>query len=459
MKSHYKKRKTRYEVEVSPNGRVTAHGGLLLVDSLARDLGLWKMVAGEPSLDRRTRKGAGYDPLSIVSQLVFTLCDGGASLADAERVGQDPVLMESVGLERAADQSTVGEWLRGATEDGIRAMRAVNSRLAREILSRCAPRRILHAGALEVWFDDTEIEVCGRKFEGARVNYNGDLALSWQTLWAGPLILDQEFGGFRGVAECQRAFLDGHGGVWRGGKSHFYADSGSSAAPDLAHLSRAGFGTWSVSRNKWETALDRLAGELPEEAWDEPAERGGVVESYAWLRHSPGGLGEPRLFAARRWKAPGEMFWRYSYTACEDDSGRTPRAVCERHRLKGDFGRRFSEVLSDLDLHHPPCLALNANRMFYAVASLAHNLLQALRLLRLADDQQQWRNRTVIRNVILVPATQIAHANRRRLRVWAPPGLLRWWRLFLHDLVPRRRRGERPDEDPPDEGPPGGAGA
>jgi hypothetical protein len=38
-----------------------------------------------------------------------------------------------------------------------------------------------------VFFDDTEIEVAGHKFEGARINYEGHRALSWQTLWYGPL--------------------------------------------------------------------------------------------------------------------------------------------------------------------------------------------------------------------------------------------------------------------------------
>lgn len=41
-----------------------------------------------------------------------------------------------------------------------------------------------------MFFDDTQLEVGGRKFEGAALNYNGDLALSWQTLWVGPLLND-----------------------------------------------------------------------------------------------------------------------------------------------------------------------------------------------------------------------------------------------------------------------------
>lgn len=447
MKSLHKKRRTRHQVEVAGNGKVTAHGGVLLIDQLARELGLWAEIAATDALDVRSRKGSGYEPLAIVSQLVFMLVSGGCSLADAERLGEDPVLLESVGLDQAADQSTLGEWLRSAGDESILAMCAINSRLARRILERCDPRRILHAGQLELWFDDTEIEVYGRNIEGARTNHNGDLALSWQALWAGPLLLDQELGGFADVAACQRAFLDEHREVWEGRPSHFYADSASSEAPALEHLSQAGFTSWSVSYNRWTGKLDELAAALPESAWQDPAERNGMTETYAWVKHAPGELGAPRLFAACRWKKPDELFWRHAYVACEPESERTPREVFERHRLKGDFERHFSEVLSDLDLHHPPCLALRANRMFYAIASLAHNLLQALRLLRLDDGQQAWRDRTIIRNVLTVPATQIVHANRLKLKVCVPAGLLRWWRLFVQHFIPRRKRGERPLED------------
>jgi hypothetical protein len=454
MKYHFQKRKTRFEIEVSGDGRTTAHGGVLLIDQFARDLGLWKKISSIACLDPRTRKTAGYEPLALVCQLVFMLVDGGCSLADAERIGCDKVFLESVGLDRAADQSTLGEWLRSASRESIEAMCAANSWLVREILSRCPPERILHAGGLEGWFDDSEIEVFGPHIEGARRNYNGDPALSWQTLWIGPLLLDQELGGFADVAACQRTFLDLHADVWSGRKSHFYADSGSSEAEMLAHLSEAGFTTWSVSYNRWTDKLRSLAAALPESAWGDAAERNGTTETYAWLKHAPGEEGAVRQFAACRWKPEGELFWHYAFVACESDPARTPREVFERHRLKGDFERHFSEVLTDLDLHHPPCLALNANRMFYAIASLAHNLLQGLKLLRLDDEQQSWRNRTIIRNVLVVPATEVVHANRRRLKICVPAGLLRWWRLFVEKYIPRRKRGERPVEDvsPPPSG-------
>ncbi len=446
MKAHYRKRKTSYSFELTGKGRSTAHGGQILVDALCRRFGLWERIAGVEGIDPRKRRTSGHDPEAMAAQLVFMLTSGGSSLADAEGIGQDAVLLESVGLEKVADATTLGEWLRAQTPASVRQLGKLNSDFVKEVLACCNPSRVRHGGDLEVFFDDTEIEVYGKKIEGARLNYNGDLALSWQTLWAGPFLLDQELGGFGTVSECQRELLDEHGALWSGGKSYFCADSGSSEGRLLTHTAGAGFSRWSVSYNKWTGPLERFAGDLPDSAWGEPAERNGVTETYAWVKHMPEGMEQPQVFAACRWKKQDELFWRYAFVACEQDPTRTPRAVFERHRLKGACEQRFSEVLSDLDLHHPPCLALIANRAFYAFATLAYNILTALKVLDLDDEQQTWRVRTIIRHLLTVPATQITHANRRRLRICVPAGMLRWWRLFLARFVPRRKRGEQLDE-------------
>ena len=446
MKAHHRKRKTRYEFELTGTGRATAHGGQVLVDALCRRFRLWERLAAVPGLDPRKRKGSGHDPEALAAQLIFTLTSGGVSLADAERLGADAVLLESVGLEKAADQTTLGEWLRSQTDESVRLLCKLNSDIAKEALAQAKPSRVRHGGELEVFFDDTEIEVYGKKIEGARRNYNGDLALSWQALWAGPFLLDQELGGFATVAACQEALVAEHAGLWEGGKSCFLADSGSSEGRLLGHTAGAGFSRWSVSYNKWTGPLERLAAQKPDGEWGDPAERNGVTETYAWVLHTPEGMAQAQTFAACRWMPQGEMLWRYAFVACEKDSVREPRAVFERHRLKGACEQRFSEVLSDLDLHHPPCLSLTANRAFYALATLAYNVLTALKVLDLDDGQQSWRARSIIRHLLTIPATLVCHANRRRLKLCIPAGLLNWWRLFLAKFVPRRKRGEGTDE-------------
>jgi len=110
--------------------------------------------------------------------------------------------------------------------------------------------------------------------------------------------------------------------------------------------------------------LERLAAELPERNWSVPNEKG---EQHTWLRHMPGEATTAVTFATMRRKPEGE-YWRYAFVACEPGEGWGPEAVFRRHALKGDRERGFSELLSDLDLHHPPCGKLIANQAFYALA-------------------------------------------------------------------------------------------
>ena len=448
MKSRHVKRKTRYEFAFGEAGKITAHGGQVLVDAMARRLRLWERIAGIPGLDPRKRKGSGFDPAALAAQIILALTSGGTTLADAERFGDDPVLMEAVGLEGGADQTTLGEWLRSVTAQGVEELAALNSAIAKQIIAEAKPARMRCGGKLEVFFDDSQIEVYGKKIEGARINYNGDLALSFQALWVGPVLVDALLGGFDEVAGCQRDLLAAHGDVWRDAPSHFFADSGSSAGRELMDIRDAGFTTWSVSYNKWTGPLERFAAELPESMWGEALERAaGWTEQYAWVRHMPEGMDRTQSFAVARWKREGEMLWRYAFTACEEDGGRTPAEVFARHRTKGENEHGFSYLLADLDLHHPPCLSLRANQAFYALGAIAYNLLVALKVLELPDDAQTWRPRTIIRTLLTIPAQQVLHANRRVLRLCVPAGWMRWWRLFLAEFVPKRKRGERAEEN------------
>lgn len=141
-----------------------------------------------------------------------------------------------------------------------------------------------------------------------------------------------------------------------------------------------------MSYNKWVEPLEKKAQELPETEWsavEKTQWRDGTEHQaqYAWFRYQPGGCASPKLFAVVRHKSlTGDLFWRYAFITCQEQSG-SPRLAFEHHRLKGDKERAFSDVLSDLDLHHPPCQDLQANRMFYALATLAYNALMALKRL------------------------------------------------------------------------------
>ena len=107
----------------------------------------------------------------------------------------------------------------------------------------------------------------------------------------------------------------------------------------------------------------------------------------------------------------------------------------------------FHQLLGHMDLHHPPCISNEANAFYYGLGALAFNLLMAVKVLLLDDNQQAWSVRTLIRFWLTVPVKIGNHAHRSRARIFIPKAAMRWWRLFLADHYPKRKPG-RPAKEP-----------
>jgi hypothetical protein len=457
MAKHYSKKQARFHIEFRPSQQATAHGGQLAVNAVLEQFGLWQKLKAAPGLDGRKHKGKGYDPEVYAGQVLFCLISGGVSLADAERLDEYASVKEILGIEKFADQTAPGQWLRQAgTAGGVEELRRINREFGQRILAQASPARYLHGGRLECFFDDSQIEVSGPGFQGAKINDEGNCALSWQTLWTGPLLADSVLGptsqskespssqaAGNDVSGCLPQLLLENKGLWDKGASYLYTDSASSAGKYLEAMEEH-FGAWSVSYNKWVQPLEQKAQELPAPEWsavEQTQWRDGTEHQaqYGWFRYQPAGCQKPKLFAAVRHKGPGELFWRHAFITCQEQTGSAQLAF-EHHRLKGDKERAFSERLSDLDLHHPPCQDLHANRMFYALATLAYNALMALKLIHLQENEQPKRVRTLIRHLLMIPVELTRHARQIKAALYVPAGWMAWWRGFLAQWLPRCRQ-------------------
>ena len=456
MAKHIRRKEVRFDIALLPSDQASAHAGQLAVLGLLNEFDLWRRVRATVALDWRLQKGKGFDPEVLVAQLVLCFTSGGVSLADAGRLNQDAALKALVGVEAFADETTLGEWLREVGPAGWQVVRQINREFVAWTLARAEPGRYLHAGRLEGFFDDTQIEVSGPSFEGAKLNYEGNRALSWQTLWAGPLLADSILGATsetkesprsedagHDVSNCLPEMLAANAALWAGRRGYFYADSASSAGKYLEGIEQA-FEAWSVSYNKWTGPLEKKAAELPEWAWsaEEKTRWNDGTEhraQYASFTYQPGGCERPKHFAVVRHQGvSGELFWRYAFVV--GAAGTDPRLRFEHHRLKGDKERAFSELLRDMDLHHPPCAKLDANRLFYGLAGLAYNVLQALKLIHLPESEQPKRVRTLIRHLLLLPVEIKRHARRLKACLFVPAGWMRWWRGLLGQLLPQCRQ-------------------
>lgn len=386
-------------------------------------------------------------------------------------MGKDQAICHLLGLERCADAATVGEWLRAQPQQSINALQSIGRDFVAWVLARADAQRVAHKGVLEVFFDDTQLELHGRYFEGAKTNYNGDTTLSWQTMWVGPFIADAILDeGSIDVSEHLPALLSDTERLWENaaleGKAHFYADSASSAGKYLNHISPHRW-SWSVSYNKWTDKIGILAADLPESDWSPPREAIGrkgqtIIEQHAWVRHLPGeDCQQVQDFAVVRYRdKDGLRFWNYAFIVGKgthrESLAHDPLAARDlfaQHRHKGAKELGFSELLSDMDLHHPPCQSLTANRTFYALGMLAYNLMKAFQVLHMESEAQTMRVRSLIRHFVSVPLKIARHAHRVGVRLMVPLNWLRWWSLFIKKVLPKRPRGRPakvPSEAPPD---------
>jgi hypothetical protein len=140
----------------------------------------------------------------------------------------------------------------------------------------------------------------------------------------------------------------------------------------------------------------------------------------------------------RRWR--DGLFDRYGFIAC--DEGQTDAVrVGERHRLKGEKEQLFSEVLSGLDLHRPPCSALVANQVYYLIAALAYDLLVAIKLLDLNDDCQSWRVKTLLKKLVMLPGRLRQRSRQWVAQVLVPGAWLYWWQRWAGRVWPEHKPG------------------
>jgi hypothetical protein len=422
------KRDKRLKLEFIANKDQSIHAGLVLVEAMALRFGLWKKIRQISCLDPRRDKRRGYGPEVIIGQLIYALCTGNGCLSDSEALNKDRLAVELFGVKKFADQSQVGQWLREQSEESVAALRKLLREFVEWVIANARPNRLLHAGKLEVFFDDTQLEVYGKNFEGARINYNGDCALSWQTLWVGPLLVDSHLESPGNPSSQLLPMLERNRNLWKGRSAHFYCDSASSAGMYLDAIDAEGW-SYTVSYNKWPEPLYRAANDIPEWAWEKDGE-----EYHAFLRHQPQGCKRPHVFVATYY-GDDLLGARYGYIAC-DGAQDDATLVAQRHKLKGEKEHLFSEVLSGLDLHRPACSSLMANQVYYLIAAIAYNLMTAIKLLDLGDECQIWRLKTLIKQLMYLPGRLYQRSRQWVARVMVSGDWLGWWQRWVNRVWP-----------------------
>ncbi|MFA6564708.1 MAG: hypothetical protein WCV00_22570 [Verrucomicrobiia bacterium] len=155
------KKQARLKLQVVANADHSIHAGLVAVEALARRFGLWQKLRACRGLGPRRDRKRGCGPEVTVGQLIYARCSGGGCLSDSEAINDDPLARALFGVGKFADQSQVGERVCDQSGESVAALRGLLHELMAWVWQHTEPWRLLRAGQREVFFDDTQLEVCG----------------------------------------------------------------------------------------------------------------------------------------------------------------------------------------------------------------------------------------------------------------------------------------------------------
>jgi hypothetical protein len=376
--------KTTHTIKIEfADEAVTSFGGLTLVERMAQRLGLWSTLAG--TLPERRGE---YDWTTCVKSVVAGLLSGGHGTYAAQCVREDAALLGLLDLEGAPEEATVWRSLKELGQyqaDG--RLPKVQAVAARRTLEKIPRPSLFFEGFARVFSDGTLLEGSGRR-EGTKYIPEKGQGLMWSAVFVGPVLAAQRLSAEgEGEQSAVRAMLP-EVKEWVLKPLHLerkalvLIDSLHGDGPTLTELEEMGL-HYIAGANKLSATAKTLS-EQPDLVWEDTGanqalgwSESGVCECWIQCEEWP----EKRPLYGRRWKHEGEMIWNYSGVMSElvkkDVRGMLNRglsfalAIWRLYDSKAGMETLFSDGLSDLGLHHPPCQEHVRNAGFYAAASLA----------------------------------------------------------------------------------------
>jgi len=444
-KSKKRKKRTTHSIEVEfSDEKVTSFGGMVLQQRAAMRLRLWSILA-----HHLPERSGDYSWLEVVQSMIAGLLTGARGTFVAEDLREDEALLELLGLPGAPEEATVWRCLDGLgelTDAGV--FQRVQTAWVRKIL-RLLPRRDLLEceGFLPVFADGSLLEGSTRR-EGSKYIPQKGAGLMWATVFVGPLVARQALAKKgEGEESLIRSML---GEVVKEvlkplklqERALLLADSLHGDGPTLDEAERLGL-HYVVGAGGLKKTHQTLR-DLPESQWhDLGANKKRGWESSAvcqcWLQCD--GWAHKRLLIGRRVRRQGEMFETYygvltnlTEADLKNASGLDLiKRVWRLYDAKGRMELGYQELLSDLGLHHPPCREHRRNAGFYSVATLAHTLGAAVKLIGLQADQKHQREQERLREKREGAPPRVHVRPRRGMRLWrvrrrlfALPGRVSW---------------------------------
>jgi Transposase DDE domain group 1 len=399
--------------------RLTSLSGLLVLEELARALGVWEEVDG---VLEGPKSGRGYGPREFVQALVWMLHGGGRRLEDLRELGAEREVLEELGLEAVPDAGTVGDWLRRQGKRGVEGIDRVSRRLARRALES-------EAGEVTLDVDATQIEAEKQEAAWTYHKVKGYMPLLG---YAQGLCVGQEFragntspgaGVLEFAQQCEVVLPVGR-------KVYFRSDSAAYQAAVINHYSQPGR-SFSITADL-DVAVKREIQNLPETAWQayQTAEEVATDRQITETVHTMNGTEQAFRLIVLRWPNPQPNLFeahRYCYHAVATNRGEEASEVIWKHNQRGQCENWHKELKLDLGMEQMPCGQLEANALYFAIGVLAYNLAQLLKRQVLPEAYRRVTVSTLRWKVYRLAGKLVRHARTWVLQVQADAEK---WRLL-----------------------------
>lgn len=427
------------QIAFDSGDNVTAFGGIALVERLARRLGLWEEL--EASLDRRR---GHYSWLEILKTATVGLLTGAQGTYATQELRQERALLEVLGVAGAPEEVTLWRCLEAlGRPEALKALAGVQRWWARKVLSRAVRKELLYEGFVPV-FGDGELSEGSPRREATTVIRNKGKGLLWTALFVGSVGVAQHLcGEGEGEQSALRAMLPVAVHevlkplrLWSNALLLVDSLHGDGPTLDLVESLRLHY---VAGANKL-TETNHVLSEQPETQWEDTGanpQRGWEESAVCVCSIQCGTWKHKRTLVGIRWREPGKLFYEYRGVLTDLRPRHVKgimarglsyaRAIWHLYRFKAGLEDLFKDLLSDLDLHHPPCQQYERNAAFYGIGMLAHTLARGVDLLggreedrgqelrrdgkpRKRPTPRRWRIATLRRRLLTIPARITRHA-------------------------------------------------
>ena len=398
--------------------RLTSLGGLVVLEELARAVGLWEEVDG--ALEG-PKSGRGYAPHVFVQGLVWMLHAGGRRLEDLRELRAEQEVLKALGLEAVPDGGTGGDWLRRQGEWGAKALQAVSRKLVAPCLD-ATPEVTLDVDATEITAEKQEAQWTYHHVQGYMplVGYVDGVCVGHEFREG----KESPGAGILAFARSCEAALPA------GKRIYFRSDSAAYQAAVINYYSQPGR-SFSITADL-DVAVKREIRNLPETAWQPYRTPEGIAtdREIAETVHSMNGTEQAFRLIVLRWPNPQPSLFeadRYCYHAVAANREEAASAVIWKHNGRGNSENWHKELKSGLGMEQMPCGQFEANAMYFAIGVLAYNLAQLLKRRVLPAGYRTATVATLRWKVYRLAGKLVRHARGWMLQIKAD---LEKWRLL-----------------------------